>query len=539
MSSRAVTPQTLARYGIHQAADIVYNPSYELLFAEETRADLPPLERGTLTQLGAVNVATGEFTGRSPKDKYIVRDDTTRDTVWWSDNGTGKNDNQPLSPEVWQHLKTLVGNQLSGKRLFVVDAFCGANADTRLKVRFITEVAWQAHFVKNMFIRPSDAELADFEPDFVVLNGAKCTNPDWQQQGLHSENFVAFNLTERMQLIGGTWYGGEMKKGLFSIMNYLLPLKGIASMHCSANVGEQGDVAVFFGLSGTGKTTLSTDPKRQLIGDDEHGWDDDGVFNFEGGCYAKTIKLSPQAEPEIYQAIRRDALLENVTVRADGSIDFDDASKTENTRVSYPIYHIENIVKPVSKAGHARKIIFLTADAFGVLPPVSRLTPEQTQYHFQSGFTAKLAGTERGITAPTPTFSACFGAAFLTLHPTQYAEVLVKRMEAAGAQAYLVNTGWNGSGKRISIKDTRGIIDAILNGDIEQADTFTLPIFGLAVPTALPGVDPSILDPRKTYADESLWQEKAQDLAQRFIDNFAKYTVTQAGEKLVNAGPKL
>jgi phosphoenolpyruvate carboxykinase (ATP) len=468
-----------------------------------------------------------------------VRDDTTRDTVWWSDNGTGKNDNQPLSPEVWQHLKTLVGNQLSGKRLFVVDAFCGANADTRLKVRFITEVAWQAHFVKNMFIRPSDAELADFEPDFVVLNGAKCTNPDWQQQGLHSENFVAFNLTERMQLIGGTWYGGEMKKGLFSIMNYLLPLKGIASMHCSANVGEQGDVAVFFGLSGTGKTTLSTDPKRQLIGDDEHGWDDDGVFNFEGGCYAKTIKLSPQAEPEIYQAIRRDALLENVTVRADGSIDFDDASKTENTRVSYPIYHIENIVKPVSKAGHARKIIFLTADAFGVLPPVSRLTPEQTQYHFLSGFTAKLAGTERGITAPTPTFSACFGAAFLTLHPTQYAEVLVKRMEAAGAQAYLVNTGWNGSGKRISIKDTRGIIDAILNGDIEQADTFTLPIFGLAVPTALPGVDPSILDPRKTYADESLWQEKAQDLAQRFIDNFAKYTVTQAGEKLVNAGPKL
>ncbi|MBH1931460.1 phosphoenolpyruvate carboxykinase (ATP) [Serratia rubidaea] len=538
MSSTAVTPQTLARYGIHQASDIVYNPDYELLFNEETRADLPPLERGTLTNLGAVAVDTGEFTGRSPKDKYIVRDDVTRDTVWWSDSGTGKNDNQPMSPAVWQQLKTRVGDQLSGKRLFVVDAFCGANADTRLKVRFITEVAWQAHFVKNMFIRPSDAELADFEPDFVVLNGAKCTNPDWQQQGLHSENFVAFNLTERMQLIGGTWYGGEMKKGMFSIMNYLLPLKGIASMHCSANVGEQGDVAVFFGLSGTGKTTLSTNPKRQLIGDDEHGWDDDGVFNFEGGCYAKTIKLSPQAEPEIYQAIRRDALLENVTVRADGSIDFDDGAKTENTRVSYPIYHIDNIVTPVSKAGHAQKIIFLTADAFGVLPPVSRLTPEQTQYHFLSGFTAKLAGTERGITEPTPTFSACFGAAFLTLHPTQYAEVLVKRMQAAGAQAYLVNTGWNGSGKRISIKDTRGIIDAILNGEIEQADTFTLPIFGLAVPTALPGVDPAILDPRKTYADASLWQEKAQDLAQRFIDNFAKYTVTPAGERLLAAGPQ-
>jgi phosphoenolpyruvate carboxykinase (ATP) len=539
MSSIAITPQTLARYGIHQATEIIHNPSYEQLFTEETRADLPALERGTLTRLGAVNVDTGEFTGRSPKDKYIVRDDTTRDTVWWSDNGTGKNDNQPLSPEVWQHLKTLVGNQLSGKRLFVVDAFCGANTDTRLKVRFITEVAWQAHFVKNMFIRPTDEELQNFEPDFVVMNGAKCTNPDWQQQGLHSENFVAFNLTERIQLIGGTWYGGEMKKGLFSIMNYLLPLQGIASMHCSANVGEQGDVAVFFGLSGTGKTTLSTDPKRQLIGDDEHGWDHDGVFNFEGGCYAKTIKLSPQAEPEIYQAIRRNALLENVQVLADGSIDFDDAGKTENTRVSYPIEHIENIVKPVSKAGHAKKIIFLTADAFGVLPPVSRLTPEQTQYHFLSGFTAKLAGTERGITTPTPTFSACFGAAFLTLHPTQYAEVLVKRMEAAGAQAYLVNTGWNGSGKRISIKDTRGIIDAILNGEIEHAETFTLPIFSLEVPTALPGVDPSILDPRKTYADESLWQEKAQDLAQRFIDNFAKYTVTPAGEKLVSAGPKL
>ncbi|BFO09746.1 phosphoenolpyruvate carboxykinase (ATP) [Serratia rubidaea] len=538
MSSTAVTPQTLARYGIHQASDIVYNPDYDLLFNEETRADLPPLERGTLTNLGAVAVDTGEFTGRSPKDKYIVRDDVTRDTVWWSDSGTGKNDNQPMSPAVWQQLKTRVGDQLSGKRLFVIDAFCGANADTRLKVRFITEVAWQAHFVKNMFIRPSDAELADFEPDFVVLNGAKCTNPDWRQQGLHSENFVAFNLTERMQLIGGTWYGGEMKKGMFSIMNYLLPLKGIASMHCSANVGEQGDVAVFFGLSGTGKTTLSTDPKRQLIGDDEHGWDDDGVFNFEGGCYAKTIKLSPQAEPEIYQAIRRDALLENVTVCADGSIDFDDGAKTENTRVSYPIYHIDNIVTPVSKAGHAQKIIFLTADAFGVLPPVSRLTPEQTQYHFLSGFTAKLAGTERGITEPTPTFSACFGAAFLTLHPTQYAEVLVKRMQAAGAQAYLVNTGWNGSGKRISIKDTRGIIDAILNGEIEQADTFTLPIFGLAVPTALPGVDPAILDPRKTYADASLWQEKAQDLAQRFIDNFAKYTVTPAGERLLAAGPQ-
>jgi len=539
MPHKHLSIEKLAQYGIQQASEIIYNPDYDLLYQEETAPGLEGFERGQLTKLGAINVDTGIFTGRSPKDKYIVRDDMTRDTIWWSDQGKGKNDNQPMSQEVWSSLKSLVGQQLSGKRLFVVDAFCGANADSRLKVRFITEVAWQAHFVTNMFIRPSDAELAEFEPDFVVMNGAKCTNPNWKEQGLHSENFVAFNLTEGVQLIGGSWYGGEMKKGLFSVMNYLLPLKGIASMHCSANVGEKGDVAVFFGLSGTGKTTLSTDPKRQLIGDDEHGWDDDGVFNFEGGCYAKTIKLSQQAEPEIFAAIRRDALLENVVVDADGNIDFDDGSKTENTRVSYPINHIENIVKPVSKAGHATKVIFLTADAFGVLPPVSRLNADQTQYHFLSGFTAKLAGTERGVTEPTPTFSACFGAAFLSLHPTQYAEVLVKRMQAAGAQAYLVNTGWNGTGKRISIKNTRAIIDAILNGDIDKQETFTLPIFGLAVPTALPGVETEILDPRNTYATESEWQGKAEDLAQRFINNFDKYTVTPAGAALVNAGPKL
>ncbi|WP_340613849.1 phosphoenolpyruvate carboxykinase (ATP) [Xenorhabdus thailandensis] len=539
MSVTGITEQELAVYGIHGVSEIVYNPSYELLFSEETQPTLQGYERGTLTNLGAVAVDTGIFTGRSPKDKYIVRDEVTRDTVWWADQGKGKNDNKPLSQETWSHLKGLVTQQLSGKRLFVVDAFCGANADTRLKVRFITEVAWQAHFVKNMFIRPSDEELVGFTPDFIVMNGAKCTNPQWKEQGLNSENFVAFNLTERMQLIGGTWYGGEMKKGMFSMMNYLLPLKGIASMHCSANVGEAGDVAIFFGLSGTGKTTLSTDPKRKLIGDDEHGWDDDGVFNFEGGCYAKTINLSKEAEPDIYHAIRRDALLENVTVLADGTVDFNDGSKTENTRVSYPIYHIENIVKPISKAGHATKVIFLTADAFGVLPPVSRLTPEQTQYHFLSGFTAKLAGTERGVTEPTPTFSACFGAAFLSLHPTQYAEVLVKRMQSSGAKAYLVNTGWNGTGKRISIKDTRAIIDAILSGDIEDADTIQLPIFDLAVPTTLPGVDTHILDPRNTYADKSEWDVKAKDLAQRFIDNFDKYTDTAAGAALVKAGPKL
>ncbi|GLR07802.1 phosphoenolpyruvate carboxykinase (ATP) [Mixta theicola] len=539
MRPNGLTPQDLVAYGITDTVEVIHNPDYETLFKEETLPSLSGYERGTLTQSGAIAVDTGIFTGRSPKDKYIVRDDTTRDTLWWNDQGKGKNDNQPLSQETWQALKGCVTQQLSGKRLFVVDAWCGANPDTRLSVRFITEVAWQAHFVKNMFIRPDEASLTSFTPDFVVMNGAKCTNPHWQQQGLHSENFVAFNLSEKMQLIGGTWYGGEMKKGLFAVMNYLLPLKGIASMHCSANVGEQGDVAVFFGLSGTGKTTLSTDPKRQLIGDDEHGWDDDGVFNFEGGCYAKTIKLSEQAEPEIYHAICRDALLENVVVRSDGSVDFDDASKTENTRVSYPIYHIENIVKPVSKAGHAQKVIFLTADAFGVLPPVSRLSSDQTQYHFLSGFTAKLAGTERGVTEPTPTFSACFGAAFLTLHPTKYAEVLVKRMQDAGAEAWLVNTGWNGTGKRISLQDTRAIINAILSGELAQAETQTLPIFNLEMPVAVSGIDPHILDPRNTWQDPAQWESRALDLAQRFINNFEKYTDTPAGAALVSAGPHI
>ncbi|WP_104041266.1 phosphoenolpyruvate carboxykinase (ATP) [Vibrio hyugaensis] len=528
----------LTKHGLHNVKEVVRNPSYEMLFEEETRADLTGYERGVVTELGAVAVDTGIFTGRSPKDKYIVKDATTEEHMWWTSDAV-KNDNKAINKEVWDDLKELVTNQLSGKRLFVIDGYCGANPDTRLSIRVITEVAWQAHFVKNMFIRPTEEELATFEPDFVVMNGAKCTNDKWEEQGLNSENFTVFNLTERMQLIGGTWYGGEMKKGMFAMMNYFLPLKDIASMHCSANMGEEGDVAIFFGLSGTGKTTLSTDPKRALIGDDEHGWDDDGVFNFEGGCYAKTIKLSKEAEPDIYNAIRRDALLENVTVRSDGSIDFDDGSKTENTRVSYPLHHIDNIVKPVSKGGHANKVIFLSADAFGVLPPVSKLTPEQTKYHFLSGFTAKLAGTERGITEPTPTFSACFGAAFLTLHPTKYAEVLVKRMEAAGAEAYLVNTGWNGSGKRISIQDTRGIIDAILDGSIEEAKTKHIPIFNLEVPTSLPGVDPSILDPRETYVDPLQWESKAKDLAERFINNFDKYTDNAEGQSLVAAGPQL
>ncbi|GET26192.1 phosphoenolpyruvate carboxykinase (ATP) [Prolixibacter sp. NT017] len=529
----------LSVYGIDNVTEIVYNPSYEQLFEEETKPGLDGYEKGVVTELGAVNVMTGVFTGRSPKDKYIVKDETTENTMWWT-TAHSPNDNKPISPNVWKQLKEVVTDQLSGKRLFVMDTYSGANEDTRMKIRFITEVAWQAHFVKNMFIRPTEEELANYgEPDFVVLNGSKATNPNWKEQGLNSDVFTVFNLTEKMQVIGGTWYGGEMKKGMFAMMNYYLPLRGIAAMHCSANVGKDGDTAIFFGLSGTGKTTLSTDPKRQLIGDDEHGWDDQGVFNFEGGCYAKTIRLDKDSEPDIFNAIRRDALLENVTVDENGKVDFNDGSVTENTRVSYPIYHIENIVKPVSKAGHAKKVIFLTADAFGVLPPVSKLTKEQTKYHFLSGFTAKLAGTERGVTSPQPTFSACFGEAFLSLHPTKYGQELVKRMEAAGAEAYLVNTGWNGTGKRISIKDTRAIIDRILDGSIEKAETKMVPIFNLEVPTALENVDTNILDPRNTYADAAEWENKAKDLAERFIKNFEKYTDNEEGKALVAAGPQL
>ncbi len=529
------TNPDLSSYGIRDTVEIQYNPSYETLFCEETADNLLGFEIGSLTDSGAIAVDTGDFTGRSPRDKYLVRDDSTRDTIWWSDQG--ENDNKPIDIETWNSLRQLVTDQLSGKKLFVVDTFCGANPETRLKVRFITEVAWQAHFVTNMFIRPDADELTGYVPDFVVLNGSKTSNPEYQAMGLNSENFVAFHMAQGMQIIGGTWYGGEMKKGMFSIMNYLLPLKGMPSMHCSANVGEDGDVAIFFGLSGTGKTTLSTDPKRRLIGDDEHGWDDTGIFNFEGGCYAKVIDLSAEDEPDIYRAIRRDALLENVVVKNDGEIDYTDNSKTENTRVSYPIYHIDNIVKPVSRAGHANRVIFLTADAFGVLPPVSRLSPEQAQYYFLSGFTAKLAGTERGITDPTPTFSACFGKAFLSLHPTRYAEVLYRKMEQVGSRAYLVNTGWDGSGKRISIKATRAIIDAILDGSIDTAEVEAIPVFNLNVPTSLPAVDADILDPRNSYNDSSEWDSKAARLAALFIDNFEQYTDTDGGKRLVSAGP--
>lgn len=530
----------LSKYGITGVTEVLHNPSYEVLFEEETKPSLEGYEKGQVTELGAVNVMTGVYTGRSPKDKFFVMDDTTRDTVWWTSEEY-KNDNKPVDAKCWNAVKELAQKELSNKKLYVVDTFCGANENSRIKVRFIMEVAWQAHFVKNMFIRPTDEELANYgEPDFVVLNASKAKVENYKELGLNSETAVVFNLTEKMQVIINTWYGGEMKKGMFSYMNYRLPLAGMASMHCSANTDmNKENTAIFFGLSGTGKTTLSTDPKRLLIGDDEHGWDNEGVFNFEGGCYAKVINLSKEAEPDIYNAITRDALLENVTVDARGKIDFADKSITENTRVSYPIYHIKNIVKPVSKAPAAKKVIFLSADAFGVLPPVSILTPEQTKYYFLSGFTAKLAGTERGITEPTPTFSACFGAAFLSLHPTKYAEELVKKMEKSGAKAYLVNTGWNGSGKRISIKDTRGIIDAILDGSIDKAPTKIIPYFDFVVPTELPGVDPKILDPRDTYKSASEWEEKAKDLAGRFIRNFNKFTGNEAGKALVAAGPKL
>jgi phosphoenolpyruvate carboxykinase (ATP) len=532
----------LSVYGITGVKEIVHNPSYEMLFEEETKKELTGYDVGTLTELDAVNVMTGEFTGRSPKDKYIVMDENSKDTVWWTSDEY-KNDNHPMSESTWAAVKDIAKKELSNKRLFVVDAFCGANKDTRMAIRFIVEVAWQAHFVKNMFIAPSEEELASFEPDFIVYNASKAKVENYKELGMNSETCSAFNITSREQVILNTWYGGEMKKGMFSMMNYFLPLKGIASMHCSANCDMDGKhTAIFFGLSGTGKTTLSTDPKRRLIGDDEHGWDDNGIFNFEGGCYAKVIGLDKESEPDIYNAIKRDALLENVTVDANGKIDFDDKSVTENTRVSYPIDHIKNIaseVNGISAGPAADNVIFLSADAFGVLPPVSILTPEQTQYYFLSGFTAKLAGTERGITEPTPTFSACFGQAFLELHPTKYGEELVKRMNANGAKAYLVNTGWNGTGKRITIKDTRGIIDAILNGDIKTAPTKNIPIFNFEVPTELPGVDPAILDPRDTYEDPSVWEEKAKDLASRFQKNFNKYTTNEAGKALVAAGPQL
>ena len=538
-----IDPRDLLNYGIEDIKEIIYNPSYNILFSEETTPGLTGYEKGIITRTGAISVDTGIFTGRSPKDKYILLDDKTKNSIWWKSEKAKVSDNKPISEEIWNHCKNISAKQLSGKKLYVVDCFSGANKNSRLCVRFILEVAWQAHFVKNMFIRPEPEELENFKPDFVVLNASKATNPDWKEQGLHSENFIIFNLTECMAVIGGTWYGGEMKKGIFSVMNYYLPLKGIASMHCSANVGKKGDTAIFFGLSGTGKTTLSVDPERALIGDDEHGWDDDGIFNLEGGCYAKCIKLCRKNEPDIFNAIKRDALLENLVVLSDGTIDFDNISKTENTRVSYPIYHINNIVKPVSKAGHAKKVIFLTADAFGVLPPVSRLSEEQTRYYFLSGYTAKVAGTERGIDEPVPSFSACFGAAFLMLDPIIYAKELTRKMKMHNAEAWLVNTGWMGGpygiGNRIDLPSTRLIINAILDGSILEGEFTTIPVFNLSIPETLHGVDENILDPGKVWDSPSKWHTAATDLALKFINNFDKFTVNNEVAKLAAYGPKV
>jgi phosphoenolpyruvate carboxykinase (ATP) len=538
-----VSEEILKQYGIYNVASLIHNPSYEQIFEEETSPSLEGFERGIVTNTGAVAVDTGIFTGRSPRDKYIVRDARTEKTVWWKSETSSVSDNKPISAEAWQHCKMLATKQLSGKKLYVMDCYSGANADTRLNVRFIMEVAWQAHFVKNMFIRPTEEELKTFDPDFMVLMASKTTNPEYQKFGMNSENFVLFNLTLNMALIGGTWYGGEMKKGIFSVMNYYLPLKGIASMHCSANAGKKNDVAIFFGLSGTGKTTLSTDPDRALIGDDEHGWDDAGIFNFEGGCYAKCINLSKEKEPDIYRAIRRDALLENVVVDEDGEIDFSSSAKTENTRVSYPIYHIDNIVRPVSKAGHASTVIFLTADAFGVLPPVARLTEEQTRYYFLSGYTAKVAGTERGIVEPVPSFSACFGAAFLLLDPITYAHELTRRMKANNAHAWLVNTGWMGgpygTGKRIDLTSTRNIIDAILNRTLDNVTFINLPVFNLSIPASVPGVPDGLLDPRQSWGSSKRWDKAARGLAEKFIKNFSKFTSNTETAKLVSSGPEL
>lgn len=536
-----VTVNDLAEYGITDIKEIIYNPSYDLLFREETNPDLEGYEKGTLTKSGAVSVDTGIFHGRSPKDKYVVLDENTINTVWWKSERALSSDNKPLSHDIWEYCKGLSSKQLSGKKLYVVDCFCGANTDTRLNVRFIMEVAWQAHYAKNMFIRPEPHELESFKPGFVVLTASKTRNPIWRIQGLNSENFVFFNLTERMAVIGGTWYGGELKKGIFSVMNYYLPLKGIASMHCSANVGKKGDTALFFGLSGTGKTTLSTDPERALVGDDEHGWDENGVFNFEGGCYAKCINLSRENEPDIYNAIRRDALLENLVVLEDGTIDFNDSSKTENTRVSYPIYHIPNIIKPVSRAGQASKVIFLTADAFGVLPPVSRLSEGQTMYYFLSGYTAKVAGTERGIKEPVPSFSSCFGAAFLMLDPIIYAKELTKKMKILNAEAWLVNTGWTGgpygTGKRIDLPSTRRIINAILDEALSGSEFFQIPVFNLSIPLNIDGVDPGLLNPSKKWISQEAWTNAAKDLAKKFLANFCRLTSNEETSGLVKFGP--
>ncbi len=532
----------LNEVGISDWKEIFYNLSYDELYKAETDPSLEGFDLGVVTALGAVTIDTGKFTGRSPNDKYIVEDDITKDTVWWASGEASGSDNKKLSQEAWVHLKDISAKQLSDKKLYVMDGFCGTNEDTRMSIRLVTEIAWMAHFFKNMFIRPSDEELKNFKPDWTILNACKTSCKDFEKYGMRSEVFGAFNVTERMTVIGGTWYGGEIKKGIFSIMNYFLPLKGIGAFHCSANQGKDGDTALFFGLSGTGKTSLSTDPKRALIGDDEHGWDNDGIFNFEGGCYAKCINLTHEKEPDIFDAIKKDALLENVELNDKGGVDFASSKKTQNTRVSYPLFHINNIVKPVSKGTHPNHIIFLTCDAFGVLPPVAKLTKEQAMYHYLAGYTAKVAGTELGVKEPQATFSACFGKAFLLVHPTMYAEILAKKMEEHNSHAWLINTGWvsgkYGVGHRIPIKDNRVTIDAILDGTLEKANYENLSTLNLSIPDKLEGLQSSV-NPRDAWENKEEYDETVKKLAQMFIDNFNGFTDTERGKSLVSAGPQI
>ncbi len=515
--------------GLENIGKVYHNLSYEELFDHEVAN-----KEGKVSSSGAFMVDTGVFTGRSPKDKYFVKQDPSQKYISW---GTI---NQPTTKEVFDELFVVAKEQLSNKDLYIQDAYAGASADSKKSIRVVSEVAWQAHFVKNMFIRPDEKDLVDFKPDFTLYVACKTVDKDYEKHGLNSDVFVIFNVEENIAIIGGTWYGGEIKKGVFSMMNYWLPLEGKLSMHCSANVGADGDAALFFGLSGTGKTTLSTDPKRQLIGDDEHGWDDNGIFNFEGGCYAKCINLKEESEPEIFHAIKRDSLLENVVADENGVVDYDNGSKTENTRVSYPIYFIENY-KEDSKAGHPKKIIFLSADAFGVLPPVSKLTKEQAMYYFMSGYTAKVAGTERGITEPVATFSSCFGEAFLPLHPTVYAKLLGEKIDKHGVEVYLVNTGWSGGaygvGSRMSIKATRACINAILDGSINNSEFEKLPIFDLSVPCSLEGVETKLLNPRNSWEDKADYDKTSQKLANMFIENFKKY-ITEDSD-FSEFGPKL
>ncbi|WP_298750727.1 phosphoenolpyruvate carboxykinase (ATP) [uncultured Arcobacter sp.] len=520
-----------SQLGLENVQTVYRNSDVDLLIDHAVKN-----EGAKISSTGALMIDTGIFTGRSPKDKFFVNQDPSNKYIAWGDI------NRAVTRDVYDDLLKTAKKQLSNKDLFVTDVYCGASIDSRRSARFITEIAWQANFIQNMFIMPEESELNEFTPQFTVYNACKTIDKSYVSHDLHSEVFVVFNVEENIAIIGGTWYAGEMKKGLFSMMNYWLPLEKKLPMHCSANIGKDGDTALFFGLSGTGKTTLSTDPQRALIGDDEHGWDDSGVFNFEGGCYAKVINLSAEHEPEIYGAIKKGAILENVVYDDNGVVDFEDGSKTENTRVSYPLSHIENHT-PDMKGGHPKNIIFLCADAFGVLPPVAKLTKQQAMYYFLSGYTAKVAGTERGITEPVATFSSCFGEAFLPLNPTIYAALLGEKIDEHNVNVYLVNTGWTGGpygvGTRMSIRNTRACINGILDGSINNSEFETLPIFNLSIPKTLDGVETKVLNPRNTWEDTEAYDETTKKLASMYVKNFKKYLTLESDYDFTGAGPQL